>query len=186
MITPLDIQNKVFNKDFRGYSVAEVDEFLNTIIESYEQLYRQNIENRDKITSMNDTINHYKALEETLKSTLVVAQQTGENIQKVAEEKAKSIVDEAYASSKKIISDAHDEVKSISNKYDEIKRNVDLYRMRMTGLINSLLDLLNSAASDKTLTEIVGVNEALQQLEESAGMSENADGAEQEENLTSE
>ena len=103
MITPLDIQNKTFKKEFRGYSMREVDEFLNTIIDSYEQLYRESIEARDKITSMQETINHYKALEETLKNTLVVAQETGERLQAQAREKAEIIINEAQMNSKKII-----------------------------------------------------------------------------------
>ncbi|NLB82515.1 MAG: DivIVA domain-containing protein [Clostridiaceae bacterium] len=177
MITPLDIQNKILKKEFRGYSITEVDEFLNTIIESYEQLYRQNIESRDKIISMQDTINHYKALEDTLKSTLVTAQQTGDSIQHVAKEKAKAITDEAYTTAKQLVSDAHNEVKTISQKYDEIKRSIDVYRARMTALINSQLDLLSSAASDKTLTELVGVNEALQELADNADTGSGSDAA---------
>jgi len=144
VISPLDIQNKVLKKEFRGYSVTEVDEFLNTIIESYEQLYRQNIESRDRISAMADTISHYKSLEETLKNTLVIAQQTGERVQEAADDKAKAIIEEANATAKGIIADAQIEVKNISFLYNEIQRKIDVYRARMTALINSQLDLLNS------------------------------------------
>lgn len=166
MITPLDIQNKVFKKEFRGYSSTEVDEFLNQIIDGYEKLYREGIEARDKISSMQETLNHYKALEETLKNTLVVAQSTGEKVQAAARDKAEVIISEAQMTSKKIVNDGHEEVKKISYKYDEIKRSIDVYRARMTALLNSQLDLLgNVASSDKTLVELVGVKEALEELE---------------------
>lgn len=166
MITPLDIQNKSFKKEFRGYGSNEVDEFLNLIIDGYEKLYRENIESRDKITSMQETINNYKALEETLKNTLVVAQSTGEQVQASARLKAENIIDEAQLNSKKITNDAHDEVKKISHKYDEIKRSIDVYIARMTALLNSQLDLLgNVAASEKTLIELIGVNEAIEEIE---------------------
>ncbi len=169
MITPLDIQNKTFKKDFRGYSANEVDEFLNLIIDGYEKLYRENIEYRDRISSLQDTLNHYKALEETLKNTLVVAQSTGEKVQAAAREKAELIISEAQAASKSLINDAHDEVKKISYKYDEIKRSIDVYRARMTALLKSQLDLLeNVSASDKTLVELIGVKEALEELENQA------------------
>ena len=171
MITPLDIQIKIFKKGLRGYNMVEVDEFLNTVIDGYEQLYRQNIESRDKISSMQDTINHYKALEETLKSTLVTAQQTGESIKQVANEKAQSITDEAVITAKRLISDANEEVRKISQRYEDLKRNIDVYKARMTSLLNSQLNLLNNVVSDKTLTELVGVNEALQELEEKADIS---------------
>ncbi len=166
MITPLDIQNKVFKKDFRGYNAGEVDEFLNLIIDGYEKLYRENIESRDKISSLKEALDRYKTLEETLKNTLVVAQSTGEKVQTTAREKAELIIAEAQDSARRLIGDAHDEVKKISFKYDEIKRSIDVYRARMTALLQSQLDLLeNVSASDKTLVELIGVKEALEELE---------------------
>ena len=166
MITPLDIQNKVFKQEFRGYSKSEIDEFLNLIIESYEKLYRESIESRDKIPAMQNVIDNYKALETTLKDTLVVAQSTGEQVQSQAKEKAAVIIGEAEMTAKKIINDAHEEVRKISFKYDELKRSIDVYRARMTALLNSQLDLLdNVAASEQTLVELLGVNEALEELE---------------------
>ncbi|OQB14003.1 MAG: Septum site-determining protein DivIVA [Firmicutes bacterium ADurb.Bin193] len=169
MITPLDIQNKVFKKEFRGYSPTEVDEFLNLVIDSYEKLYREGIEARDKISSMQETLDHYKALEDTLKNTLVVAQSTGEKVQASAREMAELIISEAQLTAKKIINDGHEEVKKISYKYDEIKRSIDVYRARMTALLNSQLDLLsNISTSEKTLAELVGVKEALEEIEKQA------------------
>ena len=38
MITPLDIQNKEFNKSFRGYNSKNVDIFLDEIIDDYEKI----------------------------------------------------------------------------------------------------------------------------------------------------
>ena len=40
-ITPLDINNKEFKKVLRGYSPEEVDEFLDEVVESYEELYKE-------------------------------------------------------------------------------------------------------------------------------------------------
>ena len=36
MITPLEIENKEFSKQIRGYNADEVDEFLDLIIEDIE------------------------------------------------------------------------------------------------------------------------------------------------------
>ena len=41
MITPLDIENKKFNKQMmNGYNVEEVDEFLDEIQTDYEKNYK--------------------------------------------------------------------------------------------------------------------------------------------------
>ena len=166
MITPLDIQNKVFRKEFRGYNCQEVDEFLNLVIDGYETLYREQIESRDKISTMQEVVSNYKALEDTLKNTLVVAQSTGDSVRASARAAAEGIVSEARQSASKLINDGHDEVKKISYKYDEIKRSIDVYRARMSALINSQLDLLGDiSAADKTLADIVGVKEVLAEIE---------------------
>ena len=50
MITPLEIENKKFSKQMmNGYSVEEVDDFLDELTASYEKLYKTNNENGDKI-----------------------------------------------------------------------------------------------------------------------------------------
>ena len=42
MITPLDIENKKFNKQMmNGYNVDEVDEFLDQVMQDYETNYKE-------------------------------------------------------------------------------------------------------------------------------------------------
>ena len=41
-LTPMDINNKEFKRALRGYSADEVDEFLDQIVENYEELYKEN------------------------------------------------------------------------------------------------------------------------------------------------
>ena len=89
MLTPLDIQNKEFGREFRGYSMQEVDEFLNLVIDGYERLYKENMEAKDSITKLQESLKQYKNLENTLQSALVVAQSASEQVQKNAEERLK-------------------------------------------------------------------------------------------------
>ena len=43
-ITALDIKDKQFTTKFRGYNEQEVDEFLDIIVDDYEDLVRDNRE----------------------------------------------------------------------------------------------------------------------------------------------
>ena len=50
MITPLDIENKKFSKQMmNGYSVDEVDDFLDEITEDYGKLYKENNEAKQNL-----------------------------------------------------------------------------------------------------------------------------------------
>ena len=103
MLTPLDIQNKEFKKAFNGYSMQEVEDFLNLVIDGYEKLFKDNMESKDKITKLEETLNQYKSIENTLQSTLVVAQTAGEQVQKNAEEKAANIIADANNKAMKLL-----------------------------------------------------------------------------------
>ena len=49
MIAPIEIENKEFKKGIMGYKEEEVDEFLDLVKEDYEQLYRENLELKEKV-----------------------------------------------------------------------------------------------------------------------------------------
>jgi len=104
--------------------MQEVDEFLNLIIEGYEKLYKENIDSRDKITLLSQSINQYRAMEQTLQNTLIVAQSAGEQVQRNASEKASNIIKEADTKAHHIINNAHEEVSKLTYKYNDIKHTL--------------------------------------------------------------
>ena len=81
MITPLDIENKKFQKQMmNGYNVEEVDEFLDQILVDYEKNYKDLSTQNAKIEELTNSLNHYKNIETTLQNTLVMAQTTAEEV----------------------------------------------------------------------------------------------------------
>lgn len=149
MITPLDIHNKVFsNSIFGGYDKEEVDMFLDKLAEDYEKIYKENIELKDKINVLNEGIQHYKSIEETLQNTLIVAQNTAEDIKKNAYAKSDNIVKEAEMRASKIINEATDESARVRKEFDDLKRNYSMLKSKIEGLINSHLELLRSPIDD--------------------------------------
>ena len=75
MLTPLDIENKKFSKQMmNGYSIDEVDDFLDELTIDYEKMYKELQETKSKVEELNKNLEHYKNIEETLQSTLIMAQ----------------------------------------------------------------------------------------------------------------
>ena len=52
MITPADIENKVFAKAVRGYKEEEVDDFLDLIILDMEKLMKENRQLKKELEKM--------------------------------------------------------------------------------------------------------------------------------------
>lgn len=139
MITPLDIQSKQFKKSLIGYNTREVDDYLDAINDNYEILYRENIELKDKIGVLTDQIKQYNNLEETLKSTLVIAQSTADDVTSSARKKAELIIEDAELQAKNRINDAVNEVRNIMKEYDNLKKEIFIFKTRYESFIKAQL-----------------------------------------------
>ena len=103
MLTPIDIQKQDFGVKLRGYNADEVDDFLDMVGSDYEKLYKENIELRDKVSSLAKDVEKYKAMEDTLQNSIILAQGAAEDIKKNASERADNIISEAHNKSEDIL-----------------------------------------------------------------------------------
>lgn len=143
MITPLDIENKRFSKQMvNGYSVEEVDDFLDELTEDYTKNYKEVNELRAKVDELNNSLVQYKTIESTLQNTLVMAQSTAEEVKNVAKQKADQIVDEAKANAQKQVDDLNNEIILRKRELDDVKKQFDIYKAKMESLLISQLELL--------------------------------------------
>ncbi len=148
MITPLDIQNKEFKKALMGYNTREVDSYLDAINDDYEKLYKENIELKDKIGILTDQIRQYNNLEETLKSTLVIAQSTADDVTSSARKKAELIIEDAEMQAKNRTNEAINEVRNIMKEYDSLKKEIFIFKTRYESFIKAQLISLEEFYKD--------------------------------------
>lgn len=148
MLTPLDIQNKIFKKSLFGYNKKSVNAFLAEIIEDYEKIYRENIEYKDKINMLSEQIRQFNSMEETLKSTLLIAQKTAEEITLNAHKKADVIIEEAEIEKSSIIQQAHDDVKKIKEEYEYLQKEIYIFKTRLESFLESQKLSLNEFYSN--------------------------------------
>src|SRR6478672_6870728 len=94
-LTPLDIHNKEFSRRIRGYDEDEVNEFLDQIIKDYEALIRDNKELQSQVTDLQERINHFSNIEETLSKTIIVAQEAADELKANSKKEAQLIIKEA-------------------------------------------------------------------------------------------
>ena len=143
MITPLDIENKRFAKQMvNGYSVEEVDDFLDELTIDYSKNYKEVTELRAKVDELNSSLEQYKNIESTLQNTLVMAQTTAEEVKNVAKQKADQIVDEAKANAQKKVDELNNEIVIRQKELDDVKKQFDIYKAKMESLLISQLELI--------------------------------------------
>lgn len=143
MITPLEIENKKFSKQMmNGYSVEEVDEFLDELTVDYEKAYKESTELKNKVEELERSLVHYKTIEDTLQNTLVMAQSTAEEVKEVAKQQADQIIKEAEGNARKAAEDLSQEILMKKKELEDVKKQFDIYKAKMESLLISQLELI--------------------------------------------
>ena len=137
MITPVDIQNREFPRKMSGYDRTAVDEFMVDVAEDYEKLYRENIDLKDKVANINDSLRKYIAMEEAMQNTLMFAQNTADDVKKSATEKAELMIKEAELKAKDLVAQAQAEVLAQERKLEELKSEIQIYKTKFDSLVAS-------------------------------------------------
>ncbi len=149
MLTPLDIENKKFSKQMmNGYSIDEVDDFLDELTIDYEKIYKELQDTKVKMEELNKSLEHYKNIEETLQSTLIMAQSTAEEVKKVARQQADQIIADARGNAQKSADDLELEILAKKKEMEDTKKQFDIYKAKMEALLISQLELLKDVNED--------------------------------------
>ena len=146
MYTPLDIENKKFSKQMmKGYSVEEVDDFLDELTVDYEKIYKQSTESNTKIESLMQELEKYKNIESTLQNTLIMAQSTADEIKKVAKQEADQLIREAQGKAKEATMEIEKDIAIKTKELDDLQKQFDVYKAKMESLLISQLELLKDS-----------------------------------------
>lgn len=126
-LTPLDIHNKEFpRKAFNGYDPDAVDEFLDQVIREFEQLIKENGHLRQQLEQVDERMEKYQLMEDTLQKTLVTAQAAAEELKANAKREAELIIQQAHLEAERIVAGAHAKVR------ETLAANADLIQAAQT------------------------------------------------------
>ncbi len=143
-LTPLDIHNKEFTRGFRGYDEDEVNEFLDQIIKDYEAVLREKKDLFEKMQDLETKLEHFNNIEQTLNKSILIAQESAEEVRRNAQKEAQLIVKEAEKNADRIINDALSKSRKIMIENEELKKQASVYRIRFKMLVEAQLEMLQS------------------------------------------
>lgn len=141
-ITPMDIQNKEFERSFRGYDIEDVDEFLDRVAKDIEGLMRENMELKDQINQLLEKNKNYQKLEETMHNAIVVAQETAEEVKNSAKREADLIKREAESEAKRIIDESRSRSSKIMAEQEDLFKQAQIFKMRFRSFVEAQLATL--------------------------------------------
>ena len=149
MITPLELENKRFAKQkIGGYSVSEVDDFLDDLTVEYGKLYKENLELKANQETLNNDVGQYKNIENTLQNTLIMAQKTADEIQEVAKQKAEQIIKDAELTARSTVEEINTQILMKQKEIEGLKKQFEVYKAKMESLLISQLEMLKDSKED--------------------------------------
>ncbi|MGN0505550.1 MAG: DivIVA domain-containing protein [Lachnospiraceae bacterium] len=144
MLTPIEIQNRVFKSGGLGYDKKDVDSFMKEISDSYEELYREKMELTDKVNVLNEGLQYYKTIEKTMQKALILAEKTADETKIAAQKTARQIEDEAITKSQIILSDAKNELERLHQQTVQLLQQYEAYKAQFKSLAAAQIQLLES------------------------------------------
>lgn len=165
MLSLNEIKNHEFKKGI-GYTKKSVDDFVNEIVESFEEVNRENAELKEKLTTLSEGMQYYKSIEKTLQKSLVLAQKTADEKKEKALNNAKIIEKVARSRADSIITKAKADLDAIYRQTDELNRRFELYKSYVKNLITTQLDLINSDTYKISVNDLDGYLKLKDELED--------------------
>lgn len=141
-LTPLDIHNKEFSNKFRGYDEDEVNEFLDQVVKDYEIVIREKNGLEEQVRQLEEKLGHFTNIEETLNKSILVAQETAEEVRGNATKESKLIIKEAEKNADRIINEALSKSRRISMDVEELKKQAKVFRTRLKMLVEAQLEMI--------------------------------------------
>ena len=101
-LTPVEIRHVKLGKGFWGYRRGATDRLLEEIVASFEEVWRERADLEDKLERLESDISRYRDLETLLRTTLVSAERSAQELKDQARREADMFLTEAHAEARLI------------------------------------------------------------------------------------
>ncbi|MCS7300086.1 MAG: DivIVA domain-containing protein [Fimbriimonadales bacterium] len=149
-ITVLEIETKRFRKRLRGYDPVAVEAFLQEVAAHYEEVITENHRLREELIGLRQEAERYKAMEDALKESLVLAQRSADETRSNAHKEAELIVREAQLKAEQIVREAEERAQRIVKETEHLEARKRAAALELRALLLTHLHALESVAHEET------------------------------------
>lgn len=144
MLTPADVENKVFKKaKIGGYDINDVEDFLEKLIVDYEAVFKEVTELKDKCENLQESVKYYKSLEQGIEQSINNAKDEAEKIKERAIEESQEIRERKEKEYKNRIAELDLDVKKKEYDLEEIKKEMQIYKIKVKSMLEAQLKILD-------------------------------------------
>lgn len=132
-----------FELEFRGYNKEQVNKFLDKYILEYENLLNRLKKSNAELLQTKQKLEHYENLEEIMNRAIFKAENTGDEIKKMARIESETLVNDAKRKANRIINDALLKAENAEHEADRLRRNVNFFKRRLKEIVEGQLEIID-------------------------------------------
>lgn len=141
-LSPVNIKRQEFSKAVRGYSIGEVNDFLEKVAEEVESALKENETLRRTVDHLNLDIERYKTIEDSLQKALIAAQESSGLALQKANEEAARIVEDAGREATNILGDSQEKAIKLQTHIAELEERMAWLIARLSAMVETQEELL--------------------------------------------
>lgn len=132
-----------FSYETDGYNRDEVNKFINDVIVQTENIVSRCRKQRDEIESLKKELEHYKNLEKSLNMAILKAEETGDNIKRMARNEAEMIIGDAKGNASRIVNESLLRAEKIENRADILERNLKIFKRKLRIIVEQQMAVVD-------------------------------------------
>lgn len=145
-----------FSKTLHGYNPDEVNKFLDDVISQVEKMIESNKEKNNEIerlkkeiekirpdSSIIDKAKKYDELSDTLNKAILLAQDTGEHIRRVAKQERDLILEEAKKNASVIVNDALVRSERMEYQAAVLRKNIISFKRKLRSNLEEQIRMID-------------------------------------------
>lgn len=132
-----------FSYETNGYNRDEVNKFINDVIVQTENIVSRCRKQRDEIESLKKELEHYRNLEKSLNMAILKAEETGDNIKRMARNEAEMIIVDAKGNASRIVNESLLRAEKIENRADILERNLKIFKRKLRIIVEQQMAVVD-------------------------------------------
>lgn len=132
-----------FNYETNGYNRGEVNDFINNVIVQTEVIVKKCQAQQQKIERLTKELEHYRKMEDMLKTSIVKAEESADNIKKLARDEANLVVNDAKNNASRIVNDALLRAEKIEFRKDTLESNMKIFKRKLKLIMRQQIEVVN-------------------------------------------
>src|SRR5918997_1681308 len=144
-IRPTDIRRKEFKSGIRGYDANQVDDFLDAVADEFERNFAENQRLSEEITNLRGRLEQFEQLEDSIRASIVHAEEVSRDLRQNANKEAELIIREAQEQAHRTLADTSGRVERVQESYEALRQAKQEFANDFRHLLKSYLAVMDNA-----------------------------------------